>query len=124
MKTPDFTALKREIGEGKTGTWLCSGTGLHPNPRYWKYDWWVFHKDSPIDGHAFLKDPYRLSTKEAHDLIQMIEASQGLCWLYNVRRPRLDPGNTPFDPLHPRWDGIEWAPAYDDDPDVPMNGHK
>ena len=124
MKTPDFKALNREIEEGRSGTCMCSGTGLHPNPRYWKYDWWVFHKDSPIDGHEFLTAPYRLSTKEALDLIQTIKAAQGLCWIYNRRRPRHDPDNTPFDPLHPRWKDIQWAPAYDDDLDAPMDGHK
>lgn len=124
MRVPDFKDFQEERAEGRTGAWRCSGSGLHPNPLYWKYDWWVFHQDSPVDGHAFLTASYRLSTHDALNLIDRIRATGGLCWTYNARRPRLDPEHTPFDPQHPRWKGVEWAPAYDQDPDPPLNGHK
>ncbi|MBL8792588.1 MAG: hypothetical protein JNM56_01655 [Planctomycetia bacterium] len=50
-----------------------------------------------------------------------------LYWLYNRQLPRRDSAN-PFDPDHPRWAGVEWALAYDDDLDPvaaePLAGHK
>ena len=126
MQTPDFERIRRQRTAGRSG---CSSyaTGVHPNPRFYKYYWWVFWSGSPVDGLEFRSNKYRLSTAAAMALLADLKASGEPCLLYNRRLPRRDPAN-PFDTNHPRWRDAEWAPAYGDDPDPvtpePLAGHK
>ena len=126
MQIPEFERMQRERATGRSG---CSSyaTGVHPNPRFYKYHWWVFWRESPVDGSEFLSDKYRLSTAAAMALSADLKARGEPSWLYNRRLPRRDPAN-PFDTNHPRWRDAEWAVAYDDDPDPvapePLSGHK
>ena len=89
---------------------------MHPNPRFFKYYWWVFWNESPIEGSEFLSRPYRLTTAAAFALMDQLKKKNEPHWLYNMKVPRLDASN-PFDPESPYWAGIEWAPSYDEDPD-------
>ena len=95
---------------------LFQGTFPHPNPRLYKYYWWVFWDQSPVDGEAFLTKPYRLSASAARELRCELESRGKPHFVYNRRLPRLDPAN-PFDPQSSRWHGVEWALPYDEDPD-------
>ncbi len=131
MRIPDFAKLREERAHcRKVGGRCCCthySSGIHPNPRFYKYYWWVFWNESPVDGDAFLGDQYRLSTAAAMQLLKSLEERNEPCWLYNTSSPRL--GSTiPFDPQSKHWQGVKWAPAYDDDPDpvveIQGSGHK
>lgn len=126
MRTPDLDAIRRERASGRRGG-SSYAQGVHPNPRFYKYVWWVFWGESAADGWEFLGDQHRLSTAAALTLLADLKARGEPYWLYNRRLPRRDPAN-PFDTNHPRWRDVEWAAAYDDDPDPiapePLAGHK
>jgi hypothetical protein len=97
---------------------------MHPNPKFYKYYWWVFWKGSPVDGDEFLSSRYRMPTAAAAQLLEELREKGEPFWLYNRQLPRKDADNTPFDPDAPRWKNAEWAPPYDQDPDAVWNGHK
>jgi hypothetical protein len=123
MLCPNFAVLEmqRRTGDGGCHSYT---RGMHPNPRFYKYYWWVSHKDSPCDGEAFLSTAYRLSTAAAFQLMQRLQQAGEPYWLYNIQVPRRDPDNTPWDPASPLWQSVEGAPAYDQDPDPEHQGYK
>lgn len=126
MRKPCLQRIRQERAEGRSVGSSCA-QGVHPNPRFYKYVWWVFWSESPIDGWDFCCDEHRLSTAAALSLLADLEERGEPYWLYNRQIPRRDPAN-PFDVEHPRWRDVEWAPAFDDDPDPvapePLLGHK
>ena len=115
-ETPSFGKLR---AERQGGEHYCSSfaQGMHDNKYFFKYYWWVFWNDSPADGEEFLTDQYRLSTAAAIELMDRLKREKEPYWVYNVKLPRHDPVNTPFDIQSPHWHGQEWAPAYDQDHD-------
>ena len=121
MLVPDFTRLRQERSECQRLEQQCDckgfAQGVHSNPRFFKYYWWVFWNESPIDGREFLSTRYRLSTASAQKLMDELKARNEPYWLYNIKVPRLGSA-IPFDLQSPRWQGIEWAPSYDDDSDA------
>lgn len=127
MEIPSFSKLEEQRRGGDRCAHVFAQR-VHPNPVFYKYYWWVFHKDSPCDGEEFLSARYRLATAAAAQLMQELEARREPFWLYNDPLPRLDPANTPWDPSSPRWKSIEWALAYAEDPDPEdqrrWRGHK
>ncbi len=111
-ETPNFMQLDF-INKG----YMNHATYMHPNPRFYKYYWWIFCRESPCEGRAFLTKAHRLSTKAAFDLIDALAYKKQPYVIYNTRLPRLGP-DTPFDPNSKRWaSDTEWAPAYDEDTD-------
>jgi len=113
---PDFHKINLERkSSGTDGGVSFYTAGLHPNPRFYKYYWWVFWRGSPVDGKEFLTKPYRVCSSTAFQLIEDFKARSEPCWVYNEKIPRKDPLNTPFDLQSLRW--TEWASAYDNDPD-------
>lgn len=125
MRIPDFVELREERAECKSNGTGAFGTSsarrVHPNPRFYKYYWWIFWNESPVDGRAFLADQYRLNTAAAIQLMDQLDKLGEPYWIYNEQVRRL--GSTiPYDPQSPKLRDIEWAPAYDDDPD-PMASH-
>ena len=52
--TPEFKVLERIRTESTTSRqWYAGATFMHPNPRFFKYYWWVFWKESPVEGEEF-----------------------------------------------------------------------
>ena len=41
--------------------------------RFYKYYWWVFWNESPVDGKEFLSSQYRLSTAAAFELLDNLK---------------------------------------------------
>ena len=125
MHVPNFNDLREMNAENPVGR-SCA-MGVHPNPRFYKYYWWVFWAQSPIDGFAFFDDSNRLNTAAAIDLMDELSAKGEGYLLYNRRVPRRDPAN-PFDLQSPRWHDAKWALSYDEDPDpiasTPLAGHR
>ena len=94
---------------------------MHPNPRWWKYQWRVFHRSSK-EGRAFFSTQ-KLSTHAAMKLIkELVEKNEGYL-LYNSSQPRRGK-DTPFDLTHKRWTDCTPALPYDDDDDPEWHGHK
>lgn len=131
MRDPDFEELRKKRDECQNAGRRCHGSsfasGVHPNPRFFKYYWWVFWNESLVDGSEFLTDQYRLGTAAAMELVNRLKEQNEPYWLYNTKVPRLG-SDIPFDPQSPRWQNTKWAPAYDDDPDPvaegELTGHK
>ena len=74
----------------------------------------------------FLNSPDTILTiKKAFDLTGKLERKGLIHYTYSWSLPRLAPKN-PFDPNAERWEWVDWAPAYDDDTDEPveLGGHK
>ncbi len=121
MLEPSFRYLPRIIARGSL--WSSCAKGMHPNQRFYKYYWWIFWRESPVEGWAFLRPAYRQSTADAMRFREQLHEAQEPYLLYNKQYPRLDPTN-PFNPNHARWRKVVWAPAWDDDPDEVWEGHK
>jgi hypothetical protein len=129
MRAPNFNELRREREHSLQLGNQCDrhsyAQGVHPNPRFFKYYWWVFWTGSPVDGNEFLRETYRMSTAAAMALIAELQSKNEPYWLYNKKLPRRDPAN-PFDLQSPYW--REWALPYDKDCDPiavgDLAGHK
>lgn len=123
MRIPSFKQLQEDHDrEGfRTSSYA---TFIHPKPLFYKYYWWVFWKESPCDGRAFLHKNYRMPIKQAFDLMEKLESIKESYWLYNARYPRLDPVNTPFDPQANLWKDAEWTKSFEEDTDEIFKGFK
>ena len=119
MVYPKFEKLELEDARGAS-----YASGMHPNRYYYKYYFWVFWRQSPVDGGAFLGKEYRMNVAAAMALIDRLREQKEPYMLYNTGLPRRDPLRCPFDPKSPRWKDSEWACAFDDDPDPEWNGFK
>jgi len=123
MKIPDFKTLANETKK-KGFYWIFSEASfMHPNPRFYKYYWWVFWQGSPCDGRDFLNKKHRLPTKQYFDLIEKLHAEGQSYWVYNRKLPRRDPAN-PFNFNAKVWENYEWAPPFDEDTDEECRGYK
>jgi len=133
MRIPNFEELEqKQIQQTQSADrdciswgWLASGTRMHANIYFYKYYWQIFWKGSSCDGHEFLNSSDNvLTTKKAYDLRIKLESENLIHFIYNRNNPRLD-SNNPFNPTAERWQGVVWAPAYDDDKDeIGLRGHK
>ncbi len=132
MQEPDFEELRTDRTlcqeSGQRCRYKGFASGVHPNPRFYKYYWWVFWNESPIDGWQFLNKQYCLSTAAAIQLMDSLKERNEPYWIYNDKSPRRDSAMR-IDPNLKRWQGVELAPAYDEDPDPPVAqgvllGHK
>lgn len=95
--------------------WFCTPHSVHPNPRFFKHYWWIFHRDSPAESDDFLTDKYRMRHGTAMSWLEEWSSERGEVLVYMRRIHRLGPG-TPFIPSSHI---PVWAPSYDDDPDPP-----
>lgn len=109
------------IGSDGSPSRVSYAMGVHPNPRWWKYRWRVFHLGTP-QGRAFFYTQ-RLSTHKAMKLIRELEAKDEGYVLYNYCQPRIG-NDTPFNLSHPRWKDYTLALPYDEDHDLEWEGHK
>jgi hypothetical protein len=96
---------------------------MHPNPRFYKYYWWVFTLESEREGRDFLDKTPPLSTAAYIKVLEEVNRKGGICIIYNRHKPRRFDG-MPFDPESDRWRDAEWAPAFEDDPDPEWAGFK
>lgn len=117
-------APTRENWERFTPDGLASfAQRLHPQARFYKYLWQVWTPKSDFEGQDFFQFGPRFSTAQYVALRERMLQAGEPAWVYNQQLPRLGAG-TPFDPEHPRWQGVVFAPAWDDDSDPVWQGHK
>lgn len=125
MMKPTFSNLKLlndVIGRGPFGKWMVAGAvNRHPNPRFYKYYWWVFHAGSACEGSEFLGNAHRLNEYDAYRLMEALREADEAFMLYNRQLPRR---GGKFDPDSAKWKSREWAPAFEDDPDPEHKGYK
>ena len=108
--------------DGKEGQIRASyALHLHPNPRFYKYYWRVFHDKSP-EGKLFFEEK-PMNTHDAMELCRALEEQGKGYLLYNYHLPRSGE-NVPFYFQSDRWTGAEIARPYEDDPDPVWKGHK
>ncbi len=120
MLLPSFGFLEKLVLMEIRG--LSNASGMHPDPRLYKYAWRVFWRGSPVDGRAFFDTP-ALSTKAALELAAALDQRGEPYVIYNRRMHRR--GVTLWNLKHPRFAKVTFAPAYDDDPDPSMaSGHR
>jgi hypothetical protein len=119
MLLPTRKNFERHSSDGL----LYFSTGLHPNPRLYKYLWQIWTPDSPLEGEGFLLSGPLLSTARFVEIEQRMLTTGESGFVYNRRRVRKGLGS-PFDLTHPRWKVREWAPSWEDDPDPEWNEHK
>lgn len=115
MKTPSFERINKTKHSGQV---LFTGaSGIHPNPKWFKYFWWIFTAESPIDGHSFLCDDNKLSFFEFEKELERVKSLGLEAWIYNTKLYRLGE-DSPFDEQKLRAKGIsEFAPSFDEDQD-------
>lgn len=122
MKIPSFSRLAMRSSKEECRSSYAQS--MHSDPRFYKYLWWVFWEGSPVDGNEFLEDTYAVNTATAMALMDDLLQKRKSHWIYNRQIPRLDPGVTPFDPLHRRWKDMQFAPPLSEDPDAEWQGHR
>ena len=115
MLQPYFDVIRRRKARGRRGI-SYFGRFLHPNPKLWKYYFYFFTEDAEREGDTFFCEENRLSIAAYDKRVKTFDREEDLAFVYNRRHPRRGP-DTPFDESHKRWEGVEWAPPFDEDPD-------
>ena len=105
---------------------FVSGSNINPNPKLYKYYWWIYSMESYENSAAevFYTKAHRLSTKKFEEEAIRLQDNKISFAYVNRKLHRL---GTIFDyeKLKEKYPDIEFAPAYEDDSDE-MNeeGHR
>ena len=105
---------------------FVSGSNINPNPKLYKYYWWIYSMESDENSAAevFYTKAHRLSTKKFEEESIRLQDNKISFAYVNRKLHRL---GTIFDyeKLLKEFSDIEFAPAYEDDSDE-MNeeGHR
>jgi hypothetical protein len=122
MKIPSFDALQKHSEDDGVGRSYAGR--MNPNPKLYKYRWWVFWRESACDGPQFLDEKHSLCTADAMALIDTLTRNGECHWIYNKRMPRDQPGVTSFDRSSPKWRNVQFAPTFHCDADSEWNGFR
>jgi len=125
MLKPTYERVREHFGEDGPRVRYASGPlGPGGNPRHYKYFWQVFSLESPFEGGEFLQHAPGLCNAQFDAEIARLQGRGLSCMVYGWRLPRKDPSN-PWDLSKAKWQGVEFAPAWEDDSDpVVEGGHK
>lgn len=105
---------------------FVSGSNINPNPKLYKYYWWIYSMESKEKSAAevFYSKAHRLTTKKFEEEAIRLQDNKISFAYVNRKLHRL---GTIFDyeKLLKEFSDIEFAPAYEDDSDE-MNeeGHR
>lgn len=104
---------------------FVDGSNLHPNPRFYKYYWWVFYSktDAKNAAEIFWRTEHRLTTAEFAHLMKRLTEEQ-LYYAYVNRRYYRLGMIWDYHALSHKYPGLKFASAYDDDPDELYEKHK
>lgn len=122
VKIPSFDALRKQTADD--GISHSYASRMHPNPRFYKYRWWVFWHGSACDGSEFLAEERSLCTFDAMALIDRLMLKGECHWVYNRPMPREEQGVTPFDRTSEKWRNTQFAPPFDADTDPEWRGFR
>jgi hypothetical protein len=126
MTSPHTITKESLCSQKDFSAWFISGSNFVPNPRLYKYHWWIYSLESPYENaeEVFYKDEHRLSTKQAIDLIDRLHAEKISYAYVNVKYHRLGNKIWDYGRLKEKFPNMEFAPSYDEDTDEPWDGHK
>ena len=124
MRIPLYKHLQSDALVPLAGISHSFAQAMHPNPRFYKYRWWVFWKGSPCEGRQFLDRKYSLCTADFVTLTDRLRAEGEQHFIYNKQYPRHEAGETPFCPQHPRWEGVEFQVPLSEDADPEYMLHR
>ena len=105
---------------------FINGTNIHPNPRLYKYYWWIYSANSEFSSaeEVFYKSEYRLSMKAAMDQMADLQ-SKNIPYAYvNSKIQRLGCKIWNYASLEQQNPNIKFALAYDEDLDPEYEGYK
>lgn len=125
MLQPTHENLK-SISSHKLFVISNAGTvNIHPNPKFYKYYWWIFTADSKTEGDDFLTDDNKLCYAEYLNKIEHIKENNIPAMIYNRKYHRIDKNNPwNYEKLKSQ-KNIKFAPSFDEDTDpLTPNGHK
>ena len=105
---------------------FVSGSNINPNPKLYKYYWWIYSMESDENSAAevFYTKAYRLSTKKFEEESIRLQDNKISFAYVNTKLHRL---GTIFDyqKLKEKYPDMEFALSYEDDNDEMIeNGHK
>jgi hypothetical protein len=105
---------------------FVSGSNINPNPKLYKYYWWIYSMESYENSAAevFYTKAHRLSTKKFEEESIRLQDNKISFAYVNRKLHRL---GTIFDyeKLKEKYPDIEFAPAYEDDSDeINDEGHR
>lgn len=125
MPLPTHDNLQARSDPAQPEIVFISGPGIpHPNPRLYKFLCRVFSPESLLEGDEFMEQaPWLCIADFEKETARLL--GQGMsCLVYSMSLPRRDPTN-PWNMAHPRWQGQQFAPSWDEDTDpVVAGGHK
>ncbi len=104
---------------------FVSGSNLHPNPKMYKYYWWIYSMESQERSAAevFYTKAYRLTTKEFEE--ESIRLQDKISFAYVNRKLHRLGSIFNYEKLKEKYPDMEFAPAYENDNDEMIeNGHK
>lgn len=131
MKNPQLITKENILKELKKDNQsftvvFISGTNLHPNPKMYKYYWWIYSLESKQENahEVFYKKEYELTTKEFEKEFQRLRDSKISFAYVNIKLHRLD-SIFDYEKLKTNYPDIKFASSYEDDNDeVSLIGHK
>ena len=107
---------------------VWQGDGIHDNPRYYKYDWQIWTRDTPITAsqrgsQALIQRELspKLCFAAAMERIRALHAAGEFMLIRSIGRKRIGP-DTPWNAA--RVERLRQACAYDDDTDPEFHGHR
>lgn len=105
---------------------FISGSNLHPNPKLYKYYWWIYSMESKENSavQVFYKKEHRLTIKEFEKESARLQDSKISFAYVNSKQHRLGTVFN-YNKLIKEFPDIEFAPKYEDDNDESIEGgHK
>ncbi|MDX4037703.1 hypothetical protein [Aliarcobacter skirrowii] len=105
---------------------FVSGSNINPNPKLYKYYWWIYSMESKEKSAAevFYSKAHRLSIKKFEEEAKRLQDNKISFAYVNSRYYRLG-SIFNYEKLKEKYPDIEFAPAYEDDSDEMIeNGHK
>lgn len=119
MLQPTYNHLRELRKDHPYGAIFVAGAvNVHPNPRFYKYYWWVFTLDSPTEGEEFLTDEHKLSHAAYEQKIADLRRNNGFAMVYNKQLYRVGPDSIwDEEKLKSRNPFVTFAGSFEDDPD-------
>ena len=105
---------------------FVSGSNINPNPKLYKYYWWIYSMESDENSAAevFYTKAHRLTTKKFEEESIRLQDNK-ISFVYVNRKLHRLGSIFDYEKLKEKYPDMEYAPVYEDDNDEMIeNGHK
>ena len=105
---------------------FVSGSNVHPDPKMYKYYWWIYSMESKEKSAAevFYSKAHRLTTKKFEEESIRLQNNK-ISFAYVNRKLHRLGSIFDYEKLKEKYPDMEYAPVYEDDNDEMIeNGHK